>query len=466
MKLYMKLFLLLSSFLFIVPGFAAGNIDHFKVVFGKETAKVGESLDITISAVDKNSEVVRDYVGSILVFSESDVEAKFPNDLVENSYSFTAANEWSVKFENAVRFKNPGVQDVYVYDLNDENILGVAEVTITAKEVLSNVDIKILSPENGVTLWKNNITVSGTTKKNHQVRIILNDSQDLFTTSNAEGVFEKKVENLQEWTNTLQAQVLNADNEKIGESKKIDVKINSSVPILKSISITPPWKVEANSEISIKVISNIWLSEVSVIINDVITQLKEEKEGIYTASSNAPEEAGTYWIDVILKDEFAHETKEMNAATLEVTALPDLKVGDDTAIVENIEATNTGVTMENLDLTIKDIQVTELKTKSVLTWKPLKDAESYNVYKKISDTQIELIENVTDPRFEIDIIWDEIKYDEFAIKAIGKTSSGELIQWNLSEMTKVQTGPEMYIILALIALLFTAGIFFLKRHKA
>jgi len=57
------------------------------------------------------------------VFSESDTEAEFPNDLAENSYSFTVANEGSVKFENAVKFNNAGVQDIYVYDLNDENIL-------------------------------------------------------------------------------------------------------------------------------------------------------------------------------------------------------------------------------------------------------------------------------------------------------------------------------------------------------
>jgi len=93
------------------------------VILGKEEAKVGEALDITISAVDKNGKIVTDYMGDILVFSESDAQAEFPNDLAENSYSFTAVNEGSVKFENAVRFKNTGTQDVYVYDLNDENIL-------------------------------------------------------------------------------------------------------------------------------------------------------------------------------------------------------------------------------------------------------------------------------------------------------------------------------------------------------
>ena len=88
------------------------------------------------------------------------------------------------------------------------------------------------------------------------------------------------------------------------------------------------------------------------------------------------------------------------------------------------------------------------------------------MYKKIAENKIELIENVIDPRFEVEIVWDEIKYDEFAIKAIGKTSSGETVQGDLSEMTKVKTGPELYIFLALIALLMTTGIFFLRKNIA
>jgi len=59
---------------------------------------------------------------------------------------------------------------------------------------------------------------------------------------------------------------------------------------------------------------------------------------------------------------------------------------------------------ESLDLTITDIKVTELKTKSIVTWKDLADAESYNIYKKIAENKIELIENVSEARFEVDII--------------------------------------------------------------
>ena len=466
MKWYIQVLTLLSSFLFYSSTFAAGALDHFEVILWKDEAKVWEALDITISATDKNSEIIEDYTGDILVFSESDTEAEFPNDLAENSYSFTTANEGSVKFENAVKFNNPGVQDIYVYDLNDENILWIAEVTITEEARVVDEEITILSPENGVTVGKDNITVSWRTQKNHQVRIIVNDDKDVFTTSNGDGIFEKEIEDLQEGSNTFQAYVLNADSEKIGESEKVTIKVNSGAPEFKSITITPTWDIESESEISVEVISSAGLTSVEAIINDVITKLEEGADGIYRATTNAPKEAWEYGVDIVLKDEFAHETREREVETLTVITAPVLNSGTPPKVVEDIPVVKEPASTTPLNLDIRDIEVTELKTRSVITWKEVPDARSYNVYKKVGDNKIELIGNVQKPRFEIDIVGGEIKYEEFAIKAIWQTSSGQVVQWDLSEMTKVKTGPEMYIFLFLIAMLLSSGIFFMRRTQA
>lgn len=459
----------LTSFIWLFLTFAstvaAGPIDYFEVILGEETAKVWESLDITITAVDKDGAIVTDYLWDILVFSESDPQAEFPNDLAENSYSFTAVNEGSAKFENAVKFKNTWVQDVYVYDLNDENILGVAEVTITEDTAETNVEIQILSPENGITLGRNNITISGTTKKNHQVRIIVNNEKDLFTTSNEDGVFEKEVSDLLQWTNTFVAEVLNADDETIWTSQRVDIKIDSDLPEFKRINITPSGELEAGTQITIELVSNTGLSEVNAIMNDIIIPLEETKDGIYIANTSTPAEAGEYPIDIVLKNEFANEITQDNVETIIVVEVPELNSWDEESKeispVEEIIST----TLETeIDLSIKNIQVTELKTKSILTWDAVVEAESYNIYKKVSDNQVELIENISEPRYEIEIVWDEIKYDDFAIKALAKTASGEIIQGNLSEMTRVKTGPELYFIFAIIALLMSSGIFFFRKN--
>ena len=66
---------------------------------------------------------------------------------------------------------------------------------------------------------------------------------------------------------------------------------------------------------------------------------------------------------------------------------------------------------------------------------------------------------------EVPIVWDEIKYDYFAVKAQAKTGSGEeLYEWDLSEAAKVKTGPEILILL-LISLL-VGWVFVFSRKQA
>ena len=57
------------------------------------------------------------------------------------------------------------------------------------------------------------------------------------------------------------------------------------------------------------------------------------------------------------------------------------------------------------------------------------------------------------PRFELEITGDEIKHDFFAVKPVVKTASGEIVtEVDMSEWTKVQTGPTQ-IILILMAMI-------------
>jgi hypothetical protein len=126
--------------------FAAG-IHQFNVTLSSEAVQAGESLDLIIQAVDKNNEVVSDYNGTILIFSESDPEAELPSALEENTYTFSAADQGMVKFENAVSFKKSGKQDLYVYDLDDETVMGVAETDVAKEVTPTTAEIELISPE-------------------------------------------------------------------------------------------------------------------------------------------------------------------------------------------------------------------------------------------------------------------------------------------------------------------------------
>jgi hypothetical protein len=111
-----------------------------------------------------------------------------------------------------------------------------------------------------------------------------------------------------------------------------------------------------------------------------------------------------------------------------------------------------------------------LKSKSILTWDELKDAKSYNVYKKLEDWNLEFIENVVEPKFEVLIDMDakEIKYEYFAVKAVAEDENSEweiyTYEWDLSEATKIQTWPEIIILLLLSLLVWWLVLAFFKKR--
>jgi len=460
MKRFLKIIagLVTGGFLSISSVLAA--VDSFTVTMAPDSVSVWESVDLIVEAVDANKAVVTDYDGTILMFSESDMDAELPSVLDQNTYTFTAADQWVVKFENAVSFSKEGLQDIYIYDLNNDTVIGVGEVTVTGSQEVEVIEIEILSPENGLTIGENELMVSGKTQKNHKVHIVVNDQEAIETISNNNGDFEANIDSLENGDNTITAFVLNADEQRVGESTAVEVKVESIAPSFKSVKSTPQ-EVETNGEYNVEVIATKELTNVSVVVNDIVEPLEETQDGVYTAKLFAPSQAGTFKIDVILKDELGLETKELGAGSItvfekeEVTAEPS----------EPLEAGGEPVE-EKPDYTIKNIKVTQLKSKSVVTWDELEGVEGYEVYKKISENENEKITDVNEARFEIEITGDEIKYDYFAIKPIVKTASGELVpseEIPYSEMTKVQTGPEM-IILLLISLL-VGGFMFMNKQK-
>jgi hypothetical protein len=106
-----------------------------------------------------------------------------------------------------------------------------------------------------------------------------------------------------------------------------------------------------------------------------------------------------------------------------------------------------------------------LKSKSILTWDSLKDAESYNVYKKLENWNLEFIENVVEPKFEvlIDMEAEKIEYEYFAIKAVAEDEDWVIYEWDLSEATKIQTWPEIIILLLFSLLLWWLMLVFFRK---
>lgn len=444
--------------LFSLSHVFAWTVDHFEVLVEPTKSQVGETVDITIEAKDSDNKKVTDYKGTIIIFSETEKDAEFPNELKDNTYEFTNENQWSVKFENAVKFKTVWNHTVQVYDLNDDKILWIGEVEIVWKESTQSAEISIASPETGITIWESSVTVSGQTQKNHRVILSINGTEEVTTTSNNDGIYEKEVTGLKDGENSIVAYVLNADNNRIGQSSPVLLKVDTSNPLLSSIKITPSGEVESESKIAVELVASLWLTSVSIIVDDILTSLKDIGGGKYSWEFTAPKNAGTYTVGVKLKNELGKELNEKNATSF--TVKPPLEIAPDEPKVETW-----AIVPEVKDpLKIEDIKLTVLKTKSILTWKKNEKAESYNIYKQNGSGALDFIVNVVEPYFEVNIAdGDKITYDYFAIKWVGKTGSGETYEGDLSEATKIQTGPELYLLLIFLSLI--GGGFLVSRRK-
>lgn len=452
MRLWKKLLLAFIINIFWLTSILAASVDHFNITLSPSSAKIWEALDLTIEAVDKNSVTVNDYNWVVLIFSESDPEAELPIVLEENTYTFKAADQWKIVFENAVKFFKEWKQNIHVYDFNDDNIFWIWEATITKDQSSEKLNIEILSPENWLTVWNNKIKVSWVTEKNHQVKIVINNKNEIDSISNNEWVFEKEITNLLNWENTIIAKVLNSNWWIVWESKEIKIKIENTKINLISVKVNPE-EVDSEWQFDIEVTTEPNLVEVSSVLNDVISKLTETSPWKYTAKLFAPKEEWVYKIDIILKNELWIEQKELWAASIKVK-----KVNLDSA-----EPVTEEVKDNKKSLKITWLKLVELKTKSILTWDKLEEAKSYNIYKKLENWNLEFVVNVTEPKFEVEIVWEEIKYEYFAVKALAETEEWEVYEWDLSEATKIQTGPELLILL--IISIFATWLYLITKQK-
>jgi len=437
-------------------------IDHFEMEVAPTKVKIWETVDLTITAVDKDGNLLKDYVWEIIIFSQTDPKAEFPW-IKDNTYKFKASDAWELKFENSVKFTKVWTQDINVYDSTSDDIFGFAEVEVSEWVVQTQTsEITITYPEDWVILWNNIFKVKWKTIKNHKVKLFLNTDKIFNWISDNTWLFEIEIKDVPNWENSLKVEVLDADWKSIWKSSDTLFKIEASAPKMKSIKLTPGNEVDSETKVDLELQATKWLTNVDIILNDMIVPLTENWNWTYTWSIIAPKEAGEYKIDLVLKNELGNETKvnwveiltvkkiELAAAEIPVEDKPEERI--------DCESLKSG-------LTISWIKLVKMKTKSVLSWDKLEKATSYNVYKKDRTSwEMTLIENISDSKIDINITWDIVEYDDFSVKAIFKDDVCDIESNDFSTMTKVQTWPKEIMLLVLFSLL-TSLIFLVKRKK-
>ncbi len=469
-----KIFKLLVTLIFIsyFNCALAATIDHFEVTLSTAETSINKAVDLTIEAKDNKWNTVTDYKWTILFIVPDDPKAILPKEIKEEAYTFKTVDQWKIKFENSLIFKTAWKQEIIISDLNNEEVEWIWEINIIWEVTTEDViEITIISPENWVVIWTNYLAVSWKTQKNHKVKIKLNWADAKTTTSNNDWVFEEKLDNLENGNSIIKAVVLNSDNKEIWVSKDVKVTIKSENPEFNSIKITPSLLVEPETGLSIQVKATKWLKEVNAIINDEIVKLNEENDWIYNWRTTAPKIEWEYNVDVKLTNELWNQTNKRPATKLKVV-LPDFNAWTDEVIVDVLEeAPEEIVEWEPVPepvikrtkiYKITNLQLTKLKTKSILSWDPITEALSYNIYKQLWWNQLVLVDNVKEPRYEVNIVWDKITYDYFIVEPVVKDETWDTIKWELSEVTEIQTWPKELLLLLFLSLIIW---FFITKFR-
>lgn len=121
----------------------------------------------------------------------------------------------------------------------------------------------------------------------------------------------------------------------------------------------------------------------------------------------------------------------------------NVTVGKDSCIIGNVGTVN----------------VETLSDKSILSWEPVDNAVSYNIYKVAASGDQTLFQNVRDTKYVLFLSAWAIVYEDFAVKALCDSTTESATP---ALASRVQTGPASLAILVIVSGIL--GAFFLRRR--
>lgn len=302
---------------------ANSKVDHFELSTNPSSTKIWEAIDLTVKAVDTSWNVKKDYAGTIYISVDNDTKATVP---YSDWYQFTAADLWQKTFSKWLSFTKEGKMKVVVMDIENDSLEWELEVTVGAttswwSEVSqANWDITITSPDNGMTISENKITVSWTSKKNSKVKYFLNwkELKDLESQTDEKWAFSTEIKNLTQSANVIQVKVLDGNDKIIAASSNLSVNIENSGPVFKWLTIKEWEQAPAWSEINITMTADSGLSDANVTLSDDTQPLIESTKTPWTYEwkLTLPVAAWDYSIDVSLKNNLWKATSKKAVATI------------------------------------------------------------------------------------------------------------------------------------------------------
>lgn len=322
--MWKKLFGLgLMAFLSVQSVFAQAS--SFMVETSPTSIKPNEAADLTIRALDKNWEVIKDFEGDIVMTLEQwwksaeKADYTLPQDWI---YQFSSSDKWVRTFEKWLV-----IRKAWSYQLKVEWVdwwlktlsLDVADSATTVTWV-----INLTSPTKDAIIKSDSIEIAWTSDfDNSPIEIFINNKKIADTTSDKNGDFATVTSllNYPKWELIVQARVKDFNDKYIANSNEVKFSYDLSQNWVKTLTFTPQapdTKTTINFELKTEDTVNSatlyisWYKELPLVKKDM---------WIFT-TDDVVDTAGTYPINAKLAS--TSWVKDFsNIATLNVTKAPE-----------------------------------------------------------------------------------------------------------------------------------------------
>lgn len=302
----------------------SAKVDHFEVTI-PSPVRVGEATDMTIKALDKTGAIKKDYLGTIYITVDNDSKATIP--YAADGYTFKNADQGIVTFSKGLSFTKAGNMKVTVMDIDNDNLEGIASVTVdegTITTIITKEIVTIISPDNNSEIPSDYLNVIGSTKKNSKIQVWLNGIKVGDSQTADDGKFVYELKKLDQEQNILQVKVIDGTDTIIGESDKVSFKTSTGSPIFNTLTVKEGTKVSVGTLLNVEISAEPKLKEVTATLGDSTEIFKETKEGIYNGTLTAPNTTGSFQIGVSLKNDLGKITAKEAVETIETTELPNV----------------------------------------------------------------------------------------------------------------------------------------------
>ncbi len=430
------LFILNSStvwYVFAEPTWATTALE----IIAPTTARVGEAIDITVRAIDKDHKIVTTYRGSI-IFNTDNIGDVIPAP--GKTVAFIADDNGEKKFSKGVIFKKSGKQKIFVNDVSDD-IMGEATITVeawNATPVTNDQTVTITTPWKDTKIVGDMVTVSGNTRKNSKLNIKLNGKDIGPVVSDDTGLFYKTITWLSQESNTVIADLVDGAGTVIASSTEVKFTRATDSAATYGVMISPAATVEVSSPITITIDATPWLSELTILLDGSILTTKETTTGKYVINTVAPKKAWTYALPITQKDSLgqAKTTEPPTKLTvIEKAAAPVVPTPPVvTPSFKNIKTVVTGSRV------VFDFWV-ENQPSDLTSFKIAFGKDANSLSQEVTTYPLEKIVSPSTPGWYTWYV-DNVPADTYTFKIFGRTQEGALISWFVSEPIVATIGKD------------------------